>query len=122
MGDNTTAEIFGGDGNDVLWVDGTYGSRDNATYPTNTFNLTLLRWSGGNGDDTINAVFTSNGTTNIDLFNDTAGVNILNIASTNTIYKASLINQYICNVMTIASGLNAKAAEVPTVIEIFKRG
>ena len=79
-------------------MDGTHGSPQNALYPTSTFNLTLLRWSGGDGDDTINAVFTSNGTSNIDLFDDTAGVNLLNIACTDFVCNVLSRENFIANI------------------------
>jgi len=79
MGDNTTSEIYGEVGNDVLWVDGT----GNASILSNTFDNTTIRWSGGKDNDTINTVFASTGTSNIDLFDDIHGSNSLNIQCAN---------------------------------------
>lgn len=98
MGDNTKAEIFGEHGNDVLWVDGTFGSQEDAEFPTNALDLTRIRWSGGDDDDTINAVFASNGTSNIDLFDDTDGVNLLNIACTDFVCNVLSRENFIANV------------------------
>ena len=61
----------------MLWIDGTF--LGNSSILSNTLDLSTLRWSGGNDDDTINAVFASTGTSNIDLFDDTDGSNTLNI-------------------------------------------
>ena len=92
------AEIFGEDGNDVLWVDGTFGSKDDAVFPTNTLDSTLIRWSGGNNNDTINSVFASSGTANIDLFDDTDGVNLLNIACTDFVCNILSRENFIANI------------------------
>ena len=76
LGDNATANVYGNEGNDKLFVDGTAGLLDVAV---NTFDTSTLRWSGGPGNDTLNTVFTSNGTSNLDIFDDLLGTNTLNI-------------------------------------------
>lgn len=98
MGDNTLSEIYGEAGDDVLWVDGT----GNSSTLSNTLDLTTIRWSGGNDSDTINAVFASTGTSNIDLFNDTEGINILNIDCADFACYVLSRENFIANIHTLA--------------------
>jgi hypothetical protein len=79
-------------------VDGTHRNKEGASFPTSKLDMTLVRWSGGNGGDTINAVFASSGTTNIDLFDDTAGVNQLNIACTDFVCNVLSQENFIANI------------------------
>lgn len=79
MGDNTSAVVYGDIGNDELVVDGT----GNSSILSNALDSNTIEWSGGNGDDAIYAVFASTGSSNIDLFDDTEGVNTLDIQCAN---------------------------------------
>jgi len=77
LGEHTVANIRGGDGNDIIWVDGT---KDFSTDPPlNTLSDSRLRWSGGGGDDTMHLYLRSIGNSNIDIFDDLDGVNDINI-------------------------------------------
>jgi len=77
LGDFTTAHVYGEAGHDTIWIDGTKGF---ATEPAvNTLGNSLLRWSGGGGDDTMHLFWSSVKNANIDLFDDLAGVNDVNI-------------------------------------------
>jgi hypothetical protein len=70
LGDFATATVYGEDGNDDLFVDGSDPTI--LDEPVNKFDNGRVRWSGGLGNDTLTAVLTSSGTSNIDLFNDAA--------------------------------------------------
>ena len=81
LGDNATATVYGGIGNDTLFVDGSAGLGVDVA-SVNTFDNSTLRWSGGPGNDLVDTVFTSNGTSNLDIFEDAdddTGVNDLMI-------------------------------------------
>jgi hypothetical protein len=83
LGDNATANIYGDGDDDTLFVDGTAGLVDVAV---NTFDNSTVRWSGGPGNDVVNTIFTSNGTSNLDIFDDeddATGVNAININCSN---------------------------------------
>jgi len=77
LGEHMVANIRGGNGNDIIWVDGT---KDFSTDPPlNTLSDSRLRWSGGGGDDTMHFYLSSIGNSNIDIFDDLDGVNDINI-------------------------------------------
>ena len=78
IGDKAFATILGGAGNDVLNTDGS-GDSSADTPAMNTFDTGALFWSGQGGNDTVNAVFTSSGTSSLTIFDDDDGINDLNI-------------------------------------------
>jgi len=75
------ANVYGDDGDDTIYIDGTDNWRQS---PVNLLVATRLRWSGGNGDDTMHIKLSSLGTSDIDIFNDLSGVNDVNIDCPNT--------------------------------------
>jgi len=77
LGNRTVANIFGQDGNDIIWIDGT---KNFATNPmVNTIGGSRLRWSGGDGDDRMNIALSSFLDSDIDIFDDMLGINDVNI-------------------------------------------
>ncbi|CAB9505193.1 Kringle domain [Seminavis robusta] len=74
--EGTTAVFKGLDGDDILNVD---GRPFNSTELGSTVENTLIRWSGGNGNDTLNTYFVSYGDSTIELFDDNDGTNRINI-------------------------------------------
>jgi len=73
---DSIANVYGDDADDTIWIDGTDNWRQP---PINLLVATRLRWSGGNGDDTMHIKQSSVGTSDIDIFNDLNGVNDVNI-------------------------------------------
>jgi hypothetical protein len=77
--EEVVANVYGGSGDDTVWIDGT----KNFTYPPmNLLEESRLRWSGGLGYDTMFIKLSSLGSSNIDIFNDVKGINDVNIACT----------------------------------------
>jgi len=81
---DSIANVYGDDGDDTIWIDGTDNWRQ---APVNLLVSTRLRWSGGDGDDTMHIKQSSVGTSDIDIFNDLYGINDVNIdcADSNTV-------------------------------------
>jgi hypothetical protein len=67
--------IFGGPGNDKLFLDGRDTSFGYELH--NTFDGTSLDWNGGEGDDTVELYFVSAGMTNLNIVGDSDGVNTM---------------------------------------------
>ena len=63
--------IFGRAGRDLLLLD----ARSNDTSRSNTMDGSNLNWDGGEGDDLVEMYFVSSGTTNLNIFGDSMGIN-----------------------------------------------
>jgi hypothetical protein len=82
LGKWAVANVWGEDGDDIIWMDGTNNFQTDP--PMNTFGESKLRWSGGNDDDTMHIKLSSLGNTDIDFFDDLDGVNDVNIDCTDS--------------------------------------
>jgi hypothetical protein len=82
LGKGTVANVWGEDGDDIIWIDGTNNFQTNP--PKNTFGESRLRWCGGNDDDSMHIKLSSLGNTDIDIFDDIDGVNDVNIDCTDS--------------------------------------
>jgi len=80
LGNETLATVYGDNGDDSLYVDGT-GNRTEP--PVNHFTGSQIRWSGGNNDDTMHANLSTSGTSLFDIFDDLNGINKLIIECSN---------------------------------------
>jgi hypothetical protein len=81
LGKDVTASFYGEEGNDKIWIDGTNHSATSP--PVNFFEGSILRWSGGPGDDTMHITLSAVGTSNINIFEDFEGINDVNIDCAN---------------------------------------
>jgi len=92
LGAGTLLTMYGDDDDDTIFVDGTKGDAHPAV---NLLDGSILRWSGGDGDDTINVNLHSVGDVSIEIFDDVVGVNILNLNCTDsdtvTVFKESSV-------------------------------
>jgi len=79
LGDDVVATIRGGAGRDTLLVDGRVSTTDATITAGNLLNNSTVRWSGGPGDDDLHVFFTSAGNSVVDIFDDTEGINTLNV-------------------------------------------
>jgi len=78
---DSIANVYGDDEDDTIYIDGTDNWRQP---PINLLVGTRLRWSGGDGDDTMYIKQSSVGTSDIDIFNDLNGINDVNIDCANS--------------------------------------
>jgi hypothetical protein len=69
----TTTVLKGGIGNDTLKIDGRASEGQGSTIDN-----TVIAWSGGLDDDTLETYFVSNGTTTLNIFED-PGINIMRL-------------------------------------------
>ena len=69
--------VLGGPGNDLLFLDGRDPDLNVVDSPLNTMDGSNLYWNGGGGDDTVEMYFVSAGTSNLNIVNDSDGVNRL---------------------------------------------
>jgi len=74
LGTGTLVTIYGDGDDDTIFVDGTDGHAHPAA---NLLDGSRLRWSGGDGDDTMSLSLHSVGNFAIEIFNDVLGVNAL---------------------------------------------
>jgi len=80
IGGNTKAVVFGNGGDDFLFVNGTRQPFSSSIKgPVNGLDRSVLRWSGGDGNDVLRAVFVSSGTFLLDVFDDTVGTNNITV-------------------------------------------
>jgi len=81
LGAGTLLTMYGDDDGDTIMVDGTNGYAHPAV---NLLDGSILRWSGGDGDDTMNVNLHSVGDVSMEIFDDVIGVNVLNLNCTDS--------------------------------------